>query len=699
MSTRSAAKPHPSPPTAASVPASLLLAVLQLTTLLLGTACLSVALIQPAWERVSALLFPPEALDHPIGAVQSLRGFSRLQAATALGWNDMIRGRPYPVQDGDQVATGEGSGARIELGQAGASGLAVAKVGPMSLVVLRRPAQGQSGSLKLARGATEIQLARGAAPLEIQWNQKLLYLSVDRGAAPHAISQVQLLDQGKQLQIQNDSGVPTDLVWKESRSGQSGHVILEGHQNALLQASGSLSFAPALQATWMPEGGATVVLGEDETHVPFKLDLPKNATQAPKQIQIDQEDAERASLAHPQELTYSIELPLQEGAHRWRVWYKPKAATTGDLFVSPWRSLSVRRLQAPLTMGPVEHSQHRALGDKTPVHLSWKPVEAPLEVQVSWQGPLPPGQTDWSKLEEKQEAGSWKGWVLQAKQGLYRWRTRVAEPGTKRTSKWGPWGTFEVVPSTSAEVTPGLGSLIATDHRANAATAPAAVPALPPVKPAKPAQAKLSTKFEILPSLAAEGASGSTRLSEDSKLNEVPIQVRWKAIPGVKTYHIRVYAAEGEATDSPALEQDLSVPQFTVKVTATSAKSYRYEVEAELPTGEWIRSQRVPVVLELAPPIPKTPEMGAKLDAAPNLILTWEKTSLTQSYDLQISRTRDFKQTEVNQSLKVNYQVVDLPAGKHYWRVRSLSAGKTSPWSTTFEFTTGGAPPSESESE
>lgn len=74
-----------------------------------------------------------------------------------------------------------------------------------------------------------------------------------------------------------------------------------------------------------------------------------------------------------------------------------------------------------------------------------------------------------------------------------------------------------------------------------------------------------------------------------------------------------------------------------------------------------------------------------------DLTLSWAATQFAENYNLQLSKTNDFKSYVVNQTgiTGTSYQTTGLEKGvKYFWRVAAKNTVGTGPWSETWNFTT-----------
>src|SRR5690606_10723650 len=127
-------------------------------------------------------------------------------------------------------------------------------------------------------------------------------------------------------------------------------------------------------------------------------------------------------------------------------------------------------------------------------------------------------------------------------------------------------------------------------------------------------------------------------------------------------------------------------PPAALVVQSLENSKYEYQVIAHLESGETLQSERAPIRIELSAPVPKNPSNRAIVDHEEEALLTWEKTSLTDEYLLQISTHRSFQEAEEFRSRDNFFLFTGEPAKTYYWRVKSLTGSKSSEWSEVFEF-------------
>lgn len=103
---------------------------------------------------------------------------------------------------------------------------------------------------------------------------------------------------------------------------------------------------------------------------------------------------------------------------------------------------------------------------------------------------------------------------------------------------------------------------------------------------------------------------------------------------------------------------------------------------------------RFTILAPLAPPRPTTPEDGAVM-APGKPFIAWSQTPGAHSYHLQLARDEQFGSglIDIGTVVNNNYRPADdLPAGRYYWRVASVTAGVESQYTTPRHFILSSAP-------
>jgi len=196
---------------------------------------------------------------------------------------------------------------------------------------------------------------------------------------------------------------------------------------------------------------------------------------------------------------------------------------------------------------------------------------------------------------------------------------------------------------------------------------------------------KIPEKIEILPSLENSSAQADTRFSQSGTLHEISIILQWSPIPNVLEYDLGVFDSKG----GTFLKTTVKEPRLILTLKSLHETEYKYQVGAHLPSGKIISSKLVPIVITLASPVPKLPKNGTIVASGKNIMLTWEKTSLTQQYSLQVSQNKDFSKPVVDEKIGSNIYILKVTStpGNYYWRVKSHAKEHSSQWCTSSTFT------------
>jgi len=221
------------------------------------------------------------------------------------------------------------------------------------------------------------------------------------------------------------------------------------------------------------------------------------------------------------------------------------------------------------------------------------------------------------------------------------------------------------------------------------------LPILSPViaKPVKNAKVRATERKAVIrptpppsstpavPTLTVNSSSISTRLRSGENLQRIPVTLEWKPIDGATEYEIIVY----DGSDM-LIKRTVRQPRLDFALTSIS-ENFSYEVIAKMRSNARIFSKRVPISLELAVPVPQTPAQGQELRIKKDVLITWQRTLVTEKYELQIASDSDVSNILVAESVSKNYfRFVPKSAGQYHWRVKSLSGNHSSHWSQSRSF-------------
>jgi hypothetical protein len=187
----------------------------------------------------------------------------------------------------------------------------------------------------------------------------------------------------------------------------------------------------------------------------------------------------------------------------------------------------------------------------------------------------------------------------------------------------------------------------------------------------------------------------SEKTSEDEPRRSQAF-LSWDPYPGVTNYRLQI-------TDAKNTRQDLQVPtnNFIAVRESISDTTRKYVVSSNLANGWIVRSPEEQFVFDFTPPSPVTPENKAVLNQNSNIwngkgiLLTWQKTGVSEGYVLEISADPTFAKLIVNRRQTDNF-LVFKPSRRdmtYYWRIRAMAQGNVSQPSETFEFSVEHAKP------
>lgn len=244
--------------------------------------------------------------------------------------------------------------------------------------------------------------------------------------------------------------------------------------------------------------------------------------------------------------------------------------------------------------------------------------------------------------------------------GIYRWRLVEAGPAGEEVSQWRSLSVkAPVVAPTSVVVAPTPVQIV-------------------PVPSATPA---VEHKIETLPSLEVAPAVGDTKLRRAGELDRVFVKLQWKGVPDAIEYRLKVLDPQGRVFK----EASAAETQLNLVIQALGKKPYQYQVTALLRSGAQLVSGFMPIRIVLLPPVLRMPAAGSIHPRGKPVLLTWEKTALTESYQVEVWSSAAVSR-EGTTAIRNFFQFIPAKPGAYSWRVRGLStAGETS-WSDVRSF-------------
>ncbi len=203
----------------------------------------------------------------------------------------------------------------------------------------------------------------------------------------------------------------------------------------------------------------------------------------------------------------------------------------------------------------------------------------------------------------------------------------------------------------------------------------------------------LSPEFEgieVLSPLVGGAQTKSNKYLGAGKKN-FDITLLWKAYPKVKTYTVKIMNAPVDG--KVLMEKSVHKTEYLFnKGKIFSGKIY-YKIFALLPSGFMATSTPTEFNFDFLPPLLVQPQMSAKIVKKDlkgdngKVLLTWQKTSFTEAYELEIGSDSEFKNPLFKNKVKENFYVFrPTSGGKYYWRVKSYSESTESVFSQANQF-------------
>ncbi len=185
------------------------------------------------------------------------------------------------------------------------------------------------------------------------------------------------------------------------------------------------------------------------------------------------------------------------------------------------------------------------------------------------------------------------------------------------------------------------------------------------------------------------GSAQTSNLLRGERLKKFDLTFRWKEYPGAESYRISFLPKPGA---KPAFEKTVNATEYSLNKGKVFTGRIHYKVVANLPTGFRASSELQPFSFEFMPPIPVIPTHQAtitpKKPGDTSVLLTWQKTNFTESYEVEASTDVEFTNPFFRKKLVENFYILKVPQpGKVYWRVKGYANGVVSPQSDIAEFT------------
>jgi len=631
-----------------------------------------------------------------IGTLERDQGAVRHKPNGSMAWRDIETGK-QPVAAGDTVFTGDDGIAKIML-DAGAS----ATVLPNSLVMIEQSrkaaepstakwVQGLAGSftqevpqrfIDVKKGQMNVRLKTGSG-IKVRSNKSQYQIESVSKESSIEIS-VDPSDSGT-LKVAADSASEVKLT----AGSQKAPVLISKSQTAVLLAEDAMIQRTSLKSVAPGDGAAFFSSDKDAKHpVTFTWtatgDIPRDS-----KFRIEFSGAQNGSEDLPDPEAKSATFNLSPGSYAWRAVLAPasRAGAAKQPITTGWRTFRIVPLMTPELIGPSNGAKLTALPEKQRLSLTWNELPMGLKAEVELTNEQAPAIVRISESRSQVD--------MELPAGQYGWRVRsIAKHGTsdEERSGWSRPYRFTI-----GELDPGLPPLKPPSPSPLPSSTPSAAPSpLPQTVPKslpKP-KSKTSNARQLIPtvklsadpaprSLSVKSTSVSTRLVSDKNLEKIPVQLAWQGFNDAVNYEVTV--KKGNET---IFERTVTQPMTNLNINSLAENAYSYQISATLRSGEVIRSRPMELNIEHSAPLLKSPSDREQFTDKVDVLLTWEKTLLTRSYQLQIAKDPGFSDVFFDQTIPENfYSLATRTPGTFSWRVRGVYRNRESPWSSPKSFT------------
>lgn len=168
------------------------------------------------------------------------------------------------------------------------------------------------------------------------------------------------------------------------------------------------------------------------------------------------------------------------------------------------------------------------------------------------------------------------------------------------------------------------------------------------------------------------------------------VRLRWPAYPTATEYEVTIFHPNSKKGESRhTRETTLTVTQSSIVDAELT-----YEVTSALPNGFVVHSGRKNLLFNFTPPDPVTPPdqttLSKSVDAWNDngVLLTWQKTGISEGYELEISRDPAFRRVVVKRSQTDNFFLFwpRNADGTYWWRIRAYAKKQFTRPSAVFRF-------------
>jgi len=190
---------------------------------------------------------------------------------------------------------------------------------------------------------------------------------------------------------------------------------------------------------------------------------------------------------------------------------------------------------------------------------------------------------------------------------------------------------------------------------------------------------KVETKEIEKKALTHSVTRGNSRYSGSGSLDKISMKVSWEPLKDIINYQVSLVGDQKVIQKSTTTD---SYFEFFLK--SIGYDGLYYQVNANLKNGSTLSGPKIPIEIHLSSPILKKPAQKTYLDD--DGLMTWEKTALTDGYQIEISKNKTFADLVKKETVKQNFFMFKGYKGLFYWRVRAVAGSKKSIWSEIYKF-------------
>ncbi len=196
--------------------------------------------------------------------------------------------------------------------------------------------------------------------------------------------------------------------------------------------------------------------------------------------------------------------------------------------------------------------------------------------------------------------------------------------------------------------------------------------------------------IKLLNPLVSGESINSNKLTENL-LADFSMKVHWKSYEGARKYYL--WFGRSPTSKKSLFEKTVEDPEFIFNKDKILTEQIYYKVTSILDNGFIVSSPIEPLTFNYLPPTLVLPtnnsliKMKSIQKNSNRILLTWQKTNFTPTYEVEVSRDAGFTQIAIKRTLKDNYFILTHPPhGVYWWRVRSISKDISSPMSSPYSF-------------